>query len=39
MKATIDRDAEKATRLLRKHIEGTLARVTAALERQLATVQ
>ena len=39
MKAAIDRDAEKATRLLRKHIEGTLARVTGALERQLAVVQ
>lgn len=39
MKAAIDRDTEKATRLLRKHIEGTLTRVAGALERQLATVQ
>ncbi|MGN6651227.1 GntR family transcriptional regulator [Trinickia sp.] len=39
MKAAIDRDTEKATRLLRKHIEGTLTRVAGALERQLASVQ
>lgn len=39
MKAALDRDKEKAARLQRKHIEGTLARVTAALERQLATIQ
>jgi DNA-binding GntR family transcriptional regulator len=39
MKAAIDRDADKAARIQRKHIEGTLGRVVAALEQQLATVQ
>ncbi|WP_322062027.1 GntR family transcriptional regulator [Paraburkholderia sp. J63] len=39
MKAAIDRDKEKATRLLRSHIEGTLTRVVEALERQSASVQ
>ncbi|MFT0171456.1 GntR family transcriptional regulator [Paraburkholderia mimosarum] len=39
MKAAIARDKEKATRLLKKHIDGTLERVVGALERQAATVQ
>lgn len=39
MKAALDRDQEKATRLLRKHIEGTLNRVSSALEQQSTTVQ
>ncbi|KER70020.1 GntR family transcriptional regulator [Burkholderia cepacia] len=39
MKAAIGREKDKAAKLLRKHIEGTLTRVAAALERQLASVQ
>ncbi|WP_433868124.1 GntR family transcriptional regulator [Ralstonia wenshanensis] len=39
MKAALARDKEKAGRLARKHIEGTLSRVASALERQLATLQ
>ncbi|TKC79278.1 GntR family transcriptional regulator [Trinickia terrae] len=39
MKAAIGREKEKAGRLLRKHIEGTLSRVVSALEQQLAAVQ
>ncbi|MNT97523.1 DNA-binding transcriptional regulator CsiR [compost metagenome] len=39
MKAALDRDADKATKLLRSHIGGTLASVAAALQRQQATIQ
>ena len=39
MKAAIGRESDKAAKLLRKHIEGTLTRVAAALERQLTSVQ
>ncbi|RQR42721.1 GntR family transcriptional regulator [Burkholderia sp. Bp9131] len=39
MKAAIGREKDKAAKLLRKHIEGTLTRVAAALEQQLASVQ
>ena len=39
MKAAIGREKEKAGRLLRKHVEGTLTRVAAALDQQLAPVE
>ena len=39
MKAAIGREKEKAASLLQKHIEGTLARIVGALEREAATVQ
>ena len=39
MKEAIGRENEKAGRLLRKHVEGTLARVAAALDQQLASLQ